>query len=221
MSSVTGAGPDAVTSGERTVFRLPGAIVAWWAWVAVAVAGLADLLATGRDHTSAEIVAVLALVTGLVYACTLWPRIIAGPTGLAVRNPLREHWVPWGSVTGIDLRESVQVHHADGTGGKPEKIIYSWALYAPRRTRLRADRAGRPRGVLASRAPSYGRMPDEAKELLRQPAVKVMAAQLNTMAADARERGAAAGPRVVRWSWQPTVAIVVPAAALALVSVLR
>ena len=47
-----------------------------------------------------------------------------------------------------------------------------------------------------------------------------MAAQLDELAKEARERGAAAGPRVVRWAWQAILAIVGPAVVLVLVIVL-
>jgi hypothetical protein len=47
-----------------------------------------------------------------------------------------------------------------------------------------------------------------------------MATQLDEMAKEARERGAAAGPRAARWSWQPTLAIIAPGIALVLVIVL-
>jgi cytochrome bd-type quinol oxidase subunit 2 len=92
------------------MFRLPGAIVAWWAWVIFAVACLADIAATGRDHTAAEIAMTLIAITGVVYTCALWPRVLTDSGAITVQNPLRAHRIPWGSVAAVDLRESVQVH---------------------------------------------------------------------------------------------------------------
>jgi len=207
----------ALTPGQSKVFRLPGAIVAWWAWVIFAAANLVDLAIQGRSHTAAEIAVSLAVITGLVYACALRPRIITDPGGITVMNPLRDHRVPWGSVTAVDLAESVRVHSTPEAGTTREKVIHSWALYARRRNRLRAElvRQGRVRRLPRSSVESYGHSATEA--IANQSTAQIMAVQLDQLARDARERGAAAGPRVVSWAWGPMAAIVVPAIALALV----
>ena len=205
---------------EPRTFRLPGAIVAWWAWVILAAACLADIGITGRSHTAAEIAATVLFVTGLVYACALRPRVIADSGGITVQNPLRDHRIPWGSVTGVDLKESVQVHCAPEPGAPRGKVIHSWALYHQRRSRLRSEllKQGRDRRRLphSSVAPDSGMSP-ETQKLLNQPAAQIMAAQLDDLAREARERGAAAGPRVVTWAWPAVAAIVVPAVVLVLV----
>jgi hypothetical protein len=53
--------------------------------------------------------------------------------------------------------------------------------------------------------------------LAKQSAAQLMAAQLDQLARDARERGVAAGPRVVSWAWEAIAAIAAPAIALVLV----
>ena len=210
-------GKSAHQPAEQKMFRLPGAIVAWWAWVIFAIACLADIAFTGRNHTAAEIAMTLVFITGLVYACALRPRVVADADGVTVQNPLRDHRIPWGSVTAVDLRESVQVH-AQEPGAKRERVIHSWALYAQRRSRLRAellaqgnDRRRLPRSSLTP----YGEPSAGAQK--KPGAAQLMASQLDEMARQARERGAAAGPRVVTWPWQPAVAIAAPAIALVLV----
>src|ERR1700729_109024 len=95
----------AASQAEVKVFRLPGAVVAWWAWLILAVACLADVAATGRNHTAAEIAASLLLVTGVLYACALRPRVTADSSGITVMNPVRDHRIPWGSVSAVDLKE--------------------------------------------------------------------------------------------------------------------
>src|SRR5260221_183889 len=100
-SAIAVSSDRALTPGQSKVFRLPGAIVAWWAWVIFAAANLVDLAIQGRSHTAAEIAVSLAVITGLVYACALRPRIITDPGGITVMNPLRDHRVPWGSVADI------------------------------------------------------------------------------------------------------------------------
>jgi hypothetical protein len=216
---------QAVKSSQSKVFRLPGAVVAWWAWVIFAAANLIDLAIQGRSHTAAEIAVSLAGVTGVVYACALRPRVVADPGGITVVNPLRDHRVPWGSVTGVDLAESVQVHYAPPTSPSPftdaprVKVIHSWALYARRRKGLRSELIQHGRGgrrLPRSSPDSYGQ-PPSAEAITKQSAAQLMATQLDQLARDARERGAAAGPRVVSWAWDAIAAIAVPAIALVLV----
>jgi hypothetical protein len=203
---------------EQKTFRLPSAPVAWWVWVIFAVACLADIAATGRNHTSAEIAASLVFVTGVVYACALRPRVLADSSGITVMNPLRDHRIPWGSVAAVDLRESVQVHCVKEPGAKRGKVIHSWALFAQRRSRLKAelikqgDRRRLPRTAFETDGAG-----GEAAKLSRQPAAEIMARQLDEMARQARDRGAAAGPRVVSWAWLPAAAIVAPGILLVLV----
>ena len=211
---------SAVFQPEHKTFRLPGALVAWWAWLIFAAACLLDILISGRNHLAAEIAVTLFFVTGLVYACALWPRVVTDSAAITVRNPLRDHRIPWGSVAAVDLRESVQVHCVQEPDAKRGKIIYSWALYAHRRNRMRQqllaqgnDRRRLPRSALTS----YGSSQDSAEKISKQSAARLMATQLDEMAKEARERGAAAGPRAVRWSWQPALAIIVPGIALILV----
>jgi len=212
--------PKAAAQPQEKMFRLPGALVAWWAWLIFAAVCLADILISGRNHLAAEIAVTLFFVTGVVYACALWPRVVADSAAITVRNPLRDHRIPWGSVAAVDLRESVQVHCVREPGAKRGKVIYSWALYAHRRNRMRQqllaqgnDRRRLPRSNITT----YGMPQDSAEKISKQSAAKIMATQLDEMAKEARERGAAAGPRVVRWSWQPALAIIVPGIALILV----
>jgi hypothetical protein len=219
VPSVPQPAATAASQPEGKMFRLPGALVAWWAWLIFAAACLVDISISGRNHLAVEIAVALLFITGLVYACALWPRVVTDSAAITVRNPLRDHRIPWGSVAAVDLRESVQVHCVREPDAKRGKIIYSWALYAHRRNRMRqqlqaqGDRRRLPRSALAS----YGMPEDSAQKISKQSAAKIMATQLDEMAKEARERGAAAGPRVVRWSWQPALAIIVPGIALILV----
>ena len=212
------AAQGAPTAGSR-MFRLPGAIVAWWAWMIFAAFFLVDIIISGRNHTAAEVAATLVFVTGVVYACALRPRVIADPGGITVRNPLRDHRIRWGSVTGVDLKESVQVHCAKEPADKRGKVIHSWALYAQRRSRLRSEllkQGDRRRLPRSSFAPDE-KTSTEAQKLMHQPAAQIMATQLDDLAREARERGAPAGPRVVSWNWLAMAAIVIPGIVLVLV----
>jgi hypothetical protein len=212
------AEPGAPLSEPKT-FRLPGSIVAWWAWVIFAVVCLADIAFGGRNHTAADIAATLVFITGLVYACALRPRVVADSAAIIVQNPLRDHRIPWGSVIAVDLKESVQVHLVREPGAKREKVIHSWALYTQRRSKLRSEilsRNDRRRLPRSSFSPESGTSA-EVQKIMRQSAAQIMATQLDDLAREARERGAPAGPRAVSWAWSAVAAIVAPAVVLALV----
>lgn len=211
------AAPDA--PGVRKVFRLPGPVAFWWVWVVFAAANLVDLAIQGHDKTSLQIAAALLAITGLVYACALRPRVIADAGGLTLLNPIRDYRVPWGLVNDIYLGESVQVHCSPGDAAKP-RVLHSWALYSPRRSRLRADVRGRrwDRSP-ASRPGAYGQLPAEAQEIAKKAPAELMAREIDGMARHARERGAAGGAIVGSWAWPSLAAFLVPVLVLVLVIV--
>jgi len=202
---------------KKKVFRLPTPIVFWWVWVVFAVVNLADLAIQGRDKTSVQIAFGLAAVTGVVYACAYRPRVVTDADRLTMLNPLREYRVPWPRVSDVYLGESVQIHCSAPAAAKG-KVLHSWALYSPRRSRLKAEVRGRrmDRG-LASRPGNYGRMPVEAREVAKQHPVELMAREIQGLAQRARERGAPDGPVVASWAWSSLAAVLVPMLVLALV----
>jgi len=208
------AGPVA-----RKVFRLPGPLVLWWGWIVFAVVNLADLAIQGHDRTSLQIAIGLLAITGLVYACAFRPRVVADADGLTLLNPIRDYRVPWGRVGEIYLSESVQVRCSPGTTASG-KLLHSWALYSPRRSRLRAEVRGRRWDRYpASRPGAYGQLPAEAQEIAKKSPAELMAKEIDGMARRARERGAADGPVVGSWAWPSLAAFLVPALMLVLVIV--
>jgi hypothetical protein len=214
-------GPGISVSGGTKVFRLSGPLVLWWLWVVFAVANLVDLAVQGRDWESVEIAVGLLAITAVVYACTLRPRVITDADSLVMRNPLREHRVPWGRVGEIYLGESVQVQCTD-EGGDRGRLLHSWALYAPRRTRARADNRGRRLDrQMASRPGGYGQLPDEAKELSKRTLTETMAREIDGMAKQARSRGATEGRVEVTWARWELAAIAAGWLAFILVITLR
>ena len=217
----TAPGDGSPRQDTNKVFRLPGPVVLWWGWLVFVVANLVDLAIQGHDKTSFQIAVGLVAVTGVVYACALRPRVIADDDGLTLRNPVRDYRVPWGRVGEIYLGESVQVRCSPGetAGGK---LLHSWALYSPRRSRLRAEVRGRRWDRnLTSRPGGYGRLPSEAREAMKQHPAEVMAREIQSMAQKACQRGAADGPVVASWAWSSLAAVLVPALALVLVIVIR
>jgi hypothetical protein len=135
---------------DREVFRLAPPLILWWVWVAFAVANVADFAIEGAPGRFAVVVsAILVTITGLAYALALRPRVIAGPSGLTIINPFRDHHVPWTAIMAVDTGDWVRVHYAVGqAAGQPaaaappssaaSRAISCWALYVSARTKRRA-----------------------------------------------------------------------------------
>src|SRR5262249_59343691 len=93
----------------------------------------------------------------------------------------------------IYMGESVQFKCSAGDGAS-EKTLHSWALYSPRKARLKADIRGRKweRGA-ASRPGGYGRMPEEGRDASRRTATEVMAREVDAQAKEAVDNSGTGG----------------------------
>ena len=225
LKSAWKTGPDG-----RTVFRLIPPLVLWWIWVAFVAVNLIDIAIQGRDRFGLEVACTLVFATGIMYVCTVRPRIITDDDGITVVNPFRDHTVPWGLVTGVFVGDSVEIG-AERPAPKKEKTIYSWALYSPRRARARAElrssvRAGPNRQRLDAHhrrrrfevdPESFGRAPQKAKELASQHPSHIMAGELARRREAARGQGAQGGTLKGQWDWIGVGAVVLPAILLAVV----
>jgi len=173
--------------GSR-VYRLVTAQVVWWCWVGLVVLSLGDLIIQGHDFLSLKFALGLLTVTGAVFACTLWPRVIADDDGLVVRNPFRTFAIPWGAVRGIFLADSVEILCARGPL-KKDKTVYSWALSSARRGRARARLHGwQLEQGKRNRPSSYGQLHGQAKELVKMTATEVMAREMAKLSEEAKAR---------------------------------
>jgi hypothetical protein len=218
-------GPDG-----RTVFRLPVPLVLWWAWVAFALLNLGYIIADSATIAGLRGAALLVLVTGIMYACTVHSRVESDPDGITIYNPLLSHRAPWGAIEGIYLGDSVEFNCARPAPRKA-KTIYSWALYSRRRSRVRqqmqrniflpnrlggmTSRTGHPGQGLGRGAAA------EAEELSKQASSQLMATELGRRVTEARDQGAVAGLLHTRWSWQPLAAILGPAVFLIVTLILK
>ncbi|HEX2743165.1 MAG TPA: PH domain-containing protein [Streptosporangiaceae bacterium] len=138
---------------DREAFRLAPPLILWWVWVVFALANIADFAIQGASARFAIVVsAILATVTGLAYALAWRPRVIAGPDGLTIVNPFRDHHVPWTAIQAVDTGEWVLVHYASrreaDQGSGPistaaSQAISCWALYISARTKRRTTRVAR------------------------------------------------------------------------------
>ena len=196
---------------ERQVYRTTGSLVAWWAWAAFAVLLLVVLAVGHHDHVALVTAAVVLAITGIMYACALRPRIVAGPAGVTVVNPLRVHVLPWPAVIRVDVVHNVRVHYRVPAG---EAVVHSWAVQSSGRSRTRSElRARRAARRETAPEPGYARLPEEARAAVAGSAAEFTARQLDERA---RIQGSApaaqdapAGPQV-RWTWGPIAAIAVP-----------
>ena len=230
-------GKTAVAGEPRPqVFRSPVAVAVWWLWLLFAAGNLIDLAVQGRDHTSAVAAVVLVLVTGGAYIAALRPRIIAARDGLTIRNPLRDHLITWGSVTGIDATDLVRVHcewPLDGTaagragagragagraaGRTGRRVIHSWAVHSARRRQAAAQLRAASRGGRSARGTAgsgYAAAPRPALAGDAEQVVRVLSERL------AQQEPGPARPPVSSWHWPGVAAVVIPAIALVLVILL-
>lgn len=200
--------PWKTTAEGKTVFRRGGPLILWWLWVAFALFNFLDVAVQDHDYFSFELTAGLLAVTALVYACTLRPRVVADNDAVYVYNPYRDHLVRWGAVHGVQLGDSVEVTCARPGPGK-DKIIYCWALYSGRRSRLRTQvRAERHEARVTSRTMA------EISALRRPDPVNLMAAELRRRSTAAQQGGVPQAILESQWAWLPVAYLLASAATL-------
>ncbi len=203
-------------AGGRTVFRRGTPFVIWWAWVAFAIFNLAQIAIPDHDYFSLEVTAGLLTVTGLMYACTLRPRVLTDDDGVRVHNPYRDHRIGWGALSGVFLGDSVELNCAR-PAPKKDKTVYCWALYSGRRSRLKAQVRTENRGRLFGGFGGFGgssRAPAAAQELARQDIVQLMAAEIGRRSTEAKQRGVPEAVLESGWAWLSLAYLLLPAALL-------
>jgi len=90
-------------------------------WYVIAAFGAWDLIRRGDGREVPIGLVCLALITIVVYAIGQRPAVIAGPSGVLLRNVVRDVWLPWHAVTSIEAKWSLSVSTKDRTFG-------SWAV---------------------------------------------------------------------------------------------
>ena len=220
-------------AGKPPVFRSPTAIVVWVVWLLFAVANLVDLAVQGRDHVSLVAAGILVMGTGVAYIATQRPRVIAADDALMVKNPMRDHRIPWAHVSRVDISDLLRVHCRLGT---ETKVITAWAVHYSRRRQYSADakarrdslRAAGPRGPRMSgmsqfgipqsrgvKSPAYGTASEqeaEALKIVRLLNDRATAAGIEQATETGQPGPAAGGPLLTStWSSRAIAALVVPA----------
>lgn len=205
-----GVAADKPPGTGRVVYRSSGAVILWWAWLALAVAGLLDLVVQGRDHLSVVAAALTITITGIVYACALRPRVVADPAGITVINPIRDYQVPWGAVDRVDIHGALRVHCTVPEGAAKGRVVLSWAVQASPRAVMReqnkAQRAAR-RGATPA---GYARYPSQVQDVLARTPGEQTAHLLTERLERERAAGAAGGQPRVRWDWVAIAAMAAP-----------
>jgi hypothetical protein len=189
--------------GPQT-FRSVSAVIVWWVWVLFALGNLIDLAVQGRDHLAVLAAAILLLVTGVAYVTAQRPRVISTNEGITVRNPLRDHRIPWPLVVRVDLADLLRVHtrpsgagDGSGDGAGQGKVISAWAVHYSRRRKITSDMRQRrsatrvPRGArvggglnnpFGMPSPSYGSRPGPTADTSPEAEAERIARLLNDRA---------------------------------------
>lgn len=220
-------GQDAPATPRPEKFRSPFAVAIWWLWALFAVGNLIDIAVQGRDHGAVDAGFVLLFITGVVYTVAQRPRIVAGSSGLAIANPLRDYQVGWAAVAGIDAAELVRVRcrWPLDDGGTGSRAIYCWAVHSSRRKqaaqRMRAQRRAARAGAPPRGLGGFGGFgtPPEVRSAPPLPTGADADHVITTLTSLADQAKATAPdeqavPPVTSWNWLAIAAIVVPALAL-------
>jgi hypothetical protein len=205
---------DKPTAAVRDVYRSSGGVVLWWAWVVLAAVVLADLVVQGGDHLSLVAGALTLAITAIVYACALWPRVVADADGITVLNPLREYRVPWGAVDKVDIHGPLRVHCQAPEGATRGRVIFSWAVQASPRAVMREQAKSRRAARRGATPPGYARYPGQVQDVMARTPGEQAAHFLAERMQRERAAGAAGGRPQARWAWHPIAAMAVPAVLL-------
>jgi hypothetical protein len=161
-------------------------------WYLIAAFGGYDLVRRGQGREIPIGLAVLALITVGVYAIAQRPAVIAGPSGVLLRNVLRDVWLPWHAVKKIESRWSLSLATEDKSYG-------SWAVTG-KATRERgwSSFGGTPAAPKPAHEVTWS-VPDRLEQLRRRS-----------------QQGEHTGTVEVRPAWPVIVALGVTVVALAL-----
>ncbi|MGN9783489.1 hypothetical protein ACTMTF_18795 [Nonomuraea sp. ZG12] len=195
----------------KQVYRSRAALVLGWIWVAFVAFNVYDLIARYSGKPSMVALAVLGVLTVVVYVIALRPATVFTEDGLLGRNPLRSTFVPWASVGDVTVSHSINVGYDD------ERMLRLWTPVSSARERAKAQRRGAP-------VPRRGRYPTEPTlPKAEQAAAEAFAGkthadwvgeQITDRAERAKLRKEEPGPARVTWAYDSLAAF---AAACALV----
>ncbi|MEW9546920.1 hypothetical protein [Nonomuraea sp. NPDC050783] len=197
----------------RQTYRSRAAYVMAWLWLAFVAFNVYDLINKYTGKASMVALAVLGVLTAVVYVVALRPATVLTEHELVARNPLRTVRVPWAAV------EDVTVSHAIGVHLGGDRVLRLWTPMSSARERARAQRRGmasQRRGRFQTE-PSLSRAEQAAQEALAgRTHADWVGDQIRDRAESARRRDEQAAPVRAGWAYDAFAAGV---AALALVIV--
>jgi len=106
-----------------------------YGWYALAAFAAWDLIRRGDGRAVPIGLTSLALITVIVYAIAQRPAVVANARGVLLRNVVRDVWLPWHTVKGIEAKWSLSFQTADASYG-------SWAMSGGSAGRPRRPRPG-------------------------------------------------------------------------------
>ncbi|MFB4282514.1 MULTISPECIES: PH domain-containing protein [unclassified Nonomuraea] len=199
----------------KQVYRSRTAFVLGWVWLGFVALNVWDLTARYSGKASLVALAVLGMLTALVYTVALRPATVFTEAGLVGRNPFRTTFLPWATIEDVTVSHSVNIHHGDG------QVLRLWTPMSSARERAKAQR----RGTTTPQRGRYKTEPTLSKG--EQAAAEAFAGkthadwvgdQIRERAESARRRGEEAAPARVSWSYD-AIAVLVVGVALVLAAV--
>ena len=98
--------------------RITGGLV-----VAVGVLGLLDIVVEWRTASGLLVAAVIGILMMLAYVGLIRPSVTLSPEHILLRNHLRDHEIPWGKVSGVDVTDILRVHSGDNKFRAPGVVL--------------------------------------------------------------------------------------------------
>ncbi|UBU14515.1 PH domain-containing protein [Nonomuraea gerenzanensis] len=199
----------------KQTYRSKTAFVMAWVWLVFVAFNVWDLIARYNGKPALVALAVLGVLTALVYAVALRPATVFTEEGLVGRNPFRTTVLPWASIEDVTVSHAIAVRHGD------DRVLRLWTPMSSARERAKAQRRG-------TGTQSRGRLRTEPTlPKAEQAAVEAFAGkthadwvgdQIRERAESARRRGQEAAPARVSWSYD-AIGVLVVAVALVIAAV--
>ncbi|MEO3873591.1 PH domain-containing protein [Nonomuraea sp. B12E4] len=176
----------------KQTYRSKTAFVLGWVWLVFVAFNVWDLIVRYSGPPSLVALAVLGVLTALVYAIALRPATVFTEAGLVGRNPFRTTFLPWASIEDVTVSHAINVHHGD------ERVLRLWTPMSSARERAKAQRRASPRPQRRGRfntEPTLSRGEQAAQEAFAgKTHADWVGDQIRERAEAARRRAEAAAP---------------------------
>ncbi len=193
----------------KQVYRSRTALVLGGIWMVFVALNVVDLTVRYTGKPSMVALAVLGVLTAVVYVIALRPATVLTERGLLGRNPLRSTFLPWATVNDVTVSHSINVGYGD------ELLLRLWTPVSSARERAKAQRRGAPvpqRGRFRT-APTLSKGEQAAAEAFAgKTHADWVGEQITDRAERARLRKEEPGPARVTWAYDSLAAFAVACA---------